>query len=136
MEAEHYELILDHFKNPRNYGTLEGADVSYEEGVPSCGDLVRLDVKLEGGRIAAVKFSGKGCAISQASASILTERVTGMDVSGIMGLKDEDVLESLGLTVSPTRFKCALLGLKVLKKALVQNARDGAAPAPPDGPSE
>lgn len=135
MEAEHYELILDHFKNPRNYGTLENADVSYEEGVPSCGDLVRLDVKLEGGKIAAVKFSGKGCAISQASASILTEKVTGMDVSEIVNLKDEDVLESLGLTVSPTRFKCALLGLKVLKKALVRNARDKAAPAP-DGPSE
>ena len=127
MEAEHYEFILDHFKNPRNYGTIEDADASYEEGVPSCGDLVRLDVKLRDGKIADVKFSGKGCAISQASASILTEKVTGMDVSEIMSLKDEDVLESLGLTVSPTRFKCALLGLKVLKKALVQNERDKAA---------
>ena len=129
MESEHYELILDHFKNPRNYGTLEDADVSYEEGVPSCGDLVRLDVKLRDGKITAVMFSGKGCAISQASASILTEKVTGMDVSEIMSLKDEEVLESLGLTVSPTRFKCALLGLKVLKKALVQNERDKAAPS-------
>ena len=129
MESEHYELILDHFKNPRNYGTLEDADVSYEEGVPSCGDLVHLDVKLRDGKIAAVMFSGKGCAISQASASILTEKVTGMDVSEIMSLKDEEVLESLGLTVSPTRFKCALLGLKVLKKALVQNERDKAAPS-------
>jgi nitrogen fixation NifU-like protein len=135
MESEHYELILDHFKNPRNYGTLENADVTYEEGVPSCGDLVRLDVKLEGGKIAAVKFSGKGCAISQASASILTEKVTGMDITEIMSLKDSDVLESLGLTVSPTRFKCALLGLKVLRKALVQNERDKAAPSP-DSPSE
>ena len=129
MESEHYELILDHFKNPRNYGTLEDADVSYEEGVPSCGDLVRLDVKLRDGKIAAVMFSGKGCAISQASASILTEKVTGMDVSEIMSLKDEEVLESLGLTVTPTRFKCALLGLKVLKKALVQNERDKAVPS-------
>ena len=129
MESEHYELILDHFKNQRNYGTLEDADVSYEEGVPLCGDLVRLDVKLRDGKIAAVMFSGKGCAISQASASILTEKVTGMDVSEIMSLKDEEVLESLGLTVSPTRFKCALLGLKVLKKALVQNERDKAAPS-------
>ena len=129
MEAEHYEFILDHFKNPRNYGTIEDADASYEEGVPSCGDLVRLDVKLRDGKIADVKFSGKGCAISQASASILTEKVTGMDVSEIMSLKDEDVLESLGLTVSPTRFKCALLGLKVLKKALVQNERDKTVPS-------
>ncbi len=127
MEAEHYELILDHFKNPRNYGTLEDADVSYEEGVPSCGDLVRLDVKVEGGKVAAVKFTGKGCAISQASASILTEKVTGMGVKEIMLLRDGDMLESLGLTVSPTRFKCALLGLKVLKKALLQNERDKAA---------
>jgi len=127
MEAEHYELILDHFKNPRNYGTLEDADVSYEEGVPSCGDLVRLDVKVEDGKVAAVKFTGKGCAISQASASILTEKVTGMRVKEIMLLRDGDMLESLGLTVSPTRFKCALLGLKVLKKALLQNERDKAA---------
>lgn len=129
MEAEHYELILDHFKNPRNYGTLEDADVSYEEGVPSCGDLVRLDVKVEGGKVAAVKFTGKGCAISQASASILTEKVTGMGVREILLLKDGDMLESLGLTVSPTRFKCALLGLKVLKKALLQNEKDKAAGA-------
>lgn len=133
MEAEHYELILDHFKNPRNYGTLEDADVSYEEGVPSCGDLVRLDVKVEDGKVAAVKFTGKGCAISQASASILTEKVTGMGVKEIMLLRDGDMLESLGLTVSPTRFKCALLGLKVLKKALLQNEKDKAAGAA-DGP--
>jgi len=129
MEAEHYELILDHFKNPRNYGTLEDADVSYEEGVPSCGDLVRLDVKVESGKVAALKFTGKGCAISQASASILTEKVAGMKVREIMLLKDGDMLESLGLTVSPTRFKCALLGLKVLKKALLQNEKDKAAGA-------
>ena len=133
MEAEHYELILDHFKNPRNYGTLEDADVSYEEGVPSCGDLVRLDVKVEDGKVAAVKFTGKGCAISQASASILTEKVTGMGVKEIMLLRDGDMLESLGLTVSPTRFKCALLGLKVLKKALLQNEKDKASGAA-DGP--
>ncbi len=129
MEAEHYELILDHFKNPRNYGTLEDADVSYEEGVPSCGDLVRLDVKVEGGKVAVLKFTGKGCAISQASASILTEKATGMGVKEIMLLKDGDMLESLGLTVSPTRFKCALLGLKVLKKALLQNEKDNASGA-------
>lgn len=129
MEAEHYELILDHFKNPRNYGTLEDADVSYEEGVPSCGDLVRLDVKVEDGKVAALKFTGKGCAISQASASILTEKVAGMGVREIMLLKDGDMLESLGLTVSPTRFKCALLGLKVLKKALLQNEKDNASGA-------
>lgn len=130
MEAEHYELILDHFKNPRNYGTLEDADVSYEEGVPSCGDLVRLDVKVEGGKVAAVKFTGKGCAISQASASMLTEKVTGIGIAEIMRLDDGEMLESLGLTVSPTRFKCALLGLKVLKKALLQNGKDKAAGSP------
>jgi len=129
MEAEHYELILDHFKNPRNYGTLEDADVSYEEGVPSCGDLVRLDVKVESGKVAALKFTGKGCAISQASASILTEKVAGMGVAEIMRLDDGEMLESLGLTVSPTRFKCALLGLKVLKKALLQNEKDNASGA-------
>lgn len=122
MEAEQYEHILDHYKNPRNYGTLEGADASHEEGIPSCGDVVRLDLMLKDGRVDAVKFSGKGCAISQASVSILTEKVTGMTVGEILSLKDVDILDSLGLRVSPVRYKCALLGLKVLKTALVQKS--------------
>jgi nitrogen fixation NifU-like protein len=119
MEAEQYEFILDHYKNPRNYGTIEDADASFEEGIPSCGDVVRLDLKLRDGRVEDIKFSGKGCAISQASVSILTENVRGKTVEEILSLKDEEMLSALGKPISPVRFKCALLGVKVLKKALL-----------------
>ncbi|MFI5323093.1 MAG: iron-sulfur cluster assembly scaffold protein [Thermodesulfobacteriota bacterium] len=119
MEAEQYEFILDHYKNPRNYGTIENADASYEEGIPSCGDVIRIDLRLSDGLMDDLKFSGTGCAISQASVSILTENVKGKTVEEILSLTDEDMLEALGKPISPIRFKCALLGMKVLKKALL-----------------
>jgi len=119
MEPDQYEFILDHYKNPRNYGTIDDADASFEEGIPSCGDKVRIDVRLGEGVIEDVKFSGAGCAISQASVSILTENVRGKSVEEILSLKDEDVLSALGKPISPVRYKCALLGMHVLKKALI-----------------
>ncbi|HKQ33227.1 MAG TPA: iron-sulfur cluster assembly scaffold protein [Thermodesulfobacteriota bacterium] len=124
MEPDQYEFILDHYKNPRNYGTIEGADASFEEGIPSCGDKVRIDVRLKEGVIEDMKFSGAGCAISQASVSILTENARGKKVEEIMSLKDEEVLSALGMPISPVRFKCALLGVKVLKKALLASGAD------------
>ena len=120
MEADDLEFILDHYKNPRNYGVLDDPDLSYEDGIPSCGDLIRLDLKLDGSKVEEVKFSGTGCAISQASVSILTEKVTGKEVEEIASLTDDDMLRALGKRISPIRFKCALLGLKVLKKALLK----------------
>jgi nitrogen fixation NifU-like protein len=124
MEPDQYEFILDHYKNPRNYGTIEGADASFEEGIPSCGDKVRIDVRLKDGVIEDMKFSGVGCAISQASVSILSENARGKKVEEIMSLKDEEVLSALGMPISPVRFKCALLGVKVLKKALLASRAD------------
>lgn len=124
MEPDQYEFILDHYKNPRNYGTIEGADASFEEGIPSCGDKVRIDIRLKDGVIEDMKFSGAGCAISQASVSILTENARGKKVEEIMSLKDEEVLSALGMPISPVRFKCALLGVKVLKKALLASGAD------------
>lgn len=118
MESDNLEFILDHYKNPRNFGTIEDADLSYEEGIPSCGDVIRLDLKVKDKVLEDVKFSGTGCAISQASVSILTENVTGKKVDDVLSLTDQDMLEALGGQVSPIRFKCALLGLTVLKKAL------------------
>lgn len=120
MEPEQYEYILDHYKNPRNYGTIEDADASYEEGIPSCGDVLRIDIKLTDGKLQEVKFTGEGCAISQASCSILTEKVAGMTVDEIVSMGEDNMIEALGSPVSPIRFKCALLGLKVLKKALLE----------------
>jgi len=121
MESDNLEFILDHYKNPRNFGTIEDADLSYEEGIPSCGDVIRLDLRIKDKVLEDVKFSGTGCAISQASVSILTENVTGKNVEDVLSLTDQDMLEALGGQVSPIRFKCALLGLTVLKKALSGN---------------
>ena len=109
------EYILDHYKNPRNFGRLEGADISHEENNPLCGDVVGMDIKTRDGVIEDVRFHGRGCAISQASASLLTERLKGMSLEEARSLDKEDVLEELGIEISPARLKCARLSLKVLK---------------------
>jgi len=109
------EYILDHYKNPRNFGRLEGADISHEEYNPLCGDLVGMDFRIEDGVIEDVRFHGRGCAISQASASLMTERLKGMSLEEARGISRDDVLEELGIDISPARLKCALLTLKVLK---------------------
>ena len=109
------EYILDHYKNPRNFGRLENADISHEENNPLCGDVVGMDLKTRDGVIEDVRFHGRGCAISQASASLLTERLKGMSLDDARQIGKEDVLEELGIEISPARLKCALLSLKVLK---------------------
>jgi nitrogen fixation protein NifU and related proteins len=109
------EYILDHYKNPRNFGRIERADVSHEENNPLCGDVVGMDFKLRDGYIEDVKFHGRGCAISQASASLLTERLKGISLEEARNIGKEDVLDELGIDISPARLKCALLPLKVLK---------------------
>lgn len=112
------ENILDHYQHPRNKGRLEDPDISYEELNPLCGDKIRIDIKLEDGRVKEILFDGQGCAISQAAASILTEMVEGQDKEGLKGLTKDDILEWLGIPVGPVRLKCALLPLKVLKGGL------------------
>ena len=109
------ENILDHYKNPRNHGRLESPDISYEDANPLCGDVLRMDFKLKGDRIEQVRFSGHGCAISQASASMLCEKVEGMSLAEARKLSREDVLEMLGIELGAVRLKCALLALKTLK---------------------
>ena len=112
------EAILDHSKHPRNKGTLEHPAFTFEDTNPLCGDEIRVDLHVEGDRVAAVRFSGRGCAISQAAASMLTEMVDGQPVEAVKALTKDDILEELGVPVSPARLKCALLGLKVMKAAL------------------
>ncbi len=109
------EYILDHYKNPRNFGRIEDPDISHEENNPLCGDVVGMDFRVSGGVIEDVKFHGRGCAISQASASLLTERLKGMTLEDARRIGKDDVLEELGIEISPARLKCALLSLKVLK---------------------
>jgi len=109
------EFILDHYKNPRNFGRLEDADVSHEEYNPLCGDLVGMDFRLRDGTIEDIRFHGRGCAISQASASLMTERLKGLTLEEARQISRDDVLGELGIDISPARLKCALLSLKVLK---------------------
>jgi len=109
------EYILDHYKNPRNYGRLEHPDITHEEDNPLCGDVVGMDFQIKDGVIADIKFHGRGCAISQASASLLTERLKGMVLDDAKKIDKNDVLGELGIEISPARIKCALLPLKVLK---------------------
>ena len=115
MEDLYMEQILDHYQDPRNFGKIPDADLSHEEGNPSCGDLIRIDIKLDGDRIKDIKFSGKGCAISQASSSMLTERLMGARLEDVKAMGKEDILQMLGIPIGPMRIKCALLPLKVVK---------------------
>jgi nitrogen fixation NifU-like protein len=114
------EVILDHYKNPRGHGVIEDADAQAEGLNPLCGDEVTIYVQFEddGETIDEVKVSGRGCAISQASTSMLMEMVKGRKVGEIAGLPKEALLEEIGIPLTPIRLKCALLGLGVLKVAL------------------
>ncbi len=126
LDELYKEVILDHYRNPRNKGTLDPADYSYEDTNPLCGDEVRIDVRVEDDRLAEIRFLGRGCAVSLASTSILTEMVQDMPLAEVKALTKDDLLEELGIPVSPARMKCALLGLKVLKAGIygVDQARD------------
>jgi nitrogen fixation protein NifU and related proteins len=117
MDTLYREVILDHYKHPRHKGTLDPNDFSFQDENPLCGDQLRIDVRLDGEhRVSEVAFTGHGCAISQASASLLTEFIIGKTVDEIKQINRDDVLELLGTTeLSPVRLKCALLSLKVLK---------------------
>ncbi len=112
------EAILDHFRNPRNKGILDPADFSYEDVNPLCGDEIRIDVRTDGEFVTDVRFSGRGCAISQAAASMLMEMVEGRSIDDVKAISRDDLLDELGVPVSPARMKCAMLGLKVLKAGL------------------
>ncbi len=112
------EIILDHYRNPRNKGTLDPADYTYEDTNPLCGDEIRIDLRVKDGSVDEVRFSGRGCAISQAAASMLTELIEGQPLDDVKALTKDDLLEELGVPISPARMKCALLPLKVLKAGI------------------
>jgi nitrogen fixation NifU-like protein len=118
MDELYRDFILDHYRNPRNAGTLEQPDASFEDNNPLCGDKIRMDLKIRDGVVEDVKFNGRGCAISQASASLLTEEIKGKPIAAVDRIGKDDILASLGINISAARMKCALLGLKVLKQAL------------------
>lgn len=115
MDDLYRDYILDHYKNPRNFGELPDATNRYSDNNPLCGDELTIALKIVDGRVADVKFTGKGCAISQASASMLTEQVMGKTLDEVKAIDREAILENLGITISPARIKCAMLSLKTLK---------------------
>jgi nitrogen fixation protein NifU and related proteins len=112
------EVILDHYKNPRGHGVIEGADAEAEGQNPLCGDEVSIFVSFDGDVVDDVKFRGRGCAISQAATSMLMEMVKGRTAADIADMSQEELLEEVGIPLTPVRLKCALLGLGVLKVAL------------------
>jgi len=116
MEDLYREVIIDRYKNPQYRGKLEPNDISFEDDNPLCGDHIRIDIRLdENDRVNEVRYDGHGCAISQASADLLTESIIGKSLDEIKKLTKDDVLELLGIDLGPVRLKCALLSLKVLK---------------------
>jgi nitrogen fixation NifU-like protein len=120
LEQMYREVILDHYKSPRGHGLIEGADVQAEGQNPLCGDEVTISVKFagDGETIEGIGFEGRGCAISQAATSMLTELVQGRTATEVASLPKEELLEEIGIPLTPIRLKCAILGLGVLKVAL------------------
>jgi nitrogen fixation NifU-like protein len=116
MSSDIYkDIILDYYRNPRNFGDLPNPDVRAKDSNPLCGDIIEMQLRINDGKVQDVRFKGKGCAISQASASMLTEVVKGKTLDDIKAMNKTDVLNLLGIDPGPTRIKCALLGLKVMK---------------------
>lgn len=116
MDDLYRELILDHYHNPRNKELLDPADVDYEEDNPVCGDHIHLTLRVDENNIVTeVGWDGEGCAISQASASMLYETLAGKSLDELRSFSKDDLLEMLGIQLGPVRLKCALLSLKVLK---------------------
>jgi nitrogen fixation NifU-like protein len=112
------QYILEHYREPRNHGHLDSPDLQAADTNPLCGDRVELDLRVSDGRVEDVRFSGRGCAISQASASMLTEKIEGATLDELKALRPADMLEMLGVEIGPARQRCAVLSLRVLHQAI------------------
>jgi nitrogen fixation protein NifU and related proteins len=118
MDELYRDYILEHYKNPKNFGELPERDLEFHDKNPLCGDEMEVQIKVENGKIADLKWHGQGCAISQAAASIASEELIGMPVDDAATLDADWMLEHMGIEISATRRKCALLNLKVLRGAV------------------
>ena len=118
MPALYSDILLDHFRHPRNYGSLDAPDISNEQFNPLCGDRIRLELKFEQSRVNEARFKGDGCAISTAAASLLTELILGKDVEELTNLPDAQLISALESNIQPARLQCALLPLLALREGL------------------
>lgn len=118
MDSLYREEILEHYKYPRHRGTIENPNITYKDTNPLCGDECQIDLNVKEGKVAEVKFIAKGCAISQAATSMLTEQIEGKSLEEIKKIGKQEILDILGIELGPVRLKCALLCLKVLKSGV------------------
>ncbi len=116
MSSDIYrENILEYYRNPRNHGSIPDADIILRDTNPLCGDDIEISIKIIGDKIEEIKFKGKGCAISQSSVSMLTEKLKGKDIESARNIDKEYILKMLGIEINASRLKCAMLGIKVIK---------------------
>jgi nitrogen fixation protein NifU and related proteins len=118
MDDLYRDYILEHSRRPHNFGVLASPSASHEGANPLCGDRITMQLGIRDGKVAEVAFTGRGCAISQASASLLTDEVKGMTVDEAAAFRADDLLELLGIDISPARLKCAMLSLETLEGAI------------------
>ena len=136
MDDLYRDYILEHYRRPHNFGVLDAPTASFEGANPLCGDRITMQIGVRDGVVKEIAFTGRGCAISQASASLLTDEIMGMPVDKAEAFRADDLLELLGIEISPARLKCAMLSLETLEHALAEqpdSATDAEAPAESTG---
>lgn len=127
MDDLYRDYILEHYRRPHNFGVIEDATASFEGSNPLCGDRITMQLGIENGVVERVGFTGRGCAISQASASLLTDEIKGKGVADAAAMRSQDVLDLLGIDISPARLKCALLSLETMQLAIADAGKSGKA---------
>jgi nitrogen fixation NifU-like protein len=120
MDDLYRDYILEHYRRPHNFGVIEDATASFEGSNPLCGDRITMQLGITNGTVERVGFTGRGCAISQASASLLTDEIKGKSVADVAAYRADDLLDLLGIDISPARLKCAMLSHETLQKALAE----------------